>query len=88
MFHAGLEMRIYCWNLEFEHVGTLVLVVDSFSMKRRTKTIQQSMKRKLRPSRLQSLPNACRLGARLPATYVVCVCVCLCVFVCVYKCVP
>ena len=29
MFHAGLEMRIYCWNFEFEHFGSLVFVVDS-----------------------------------------------------------
>ena len=24
MFHAGLEMRIYCWNFEFEHFHILV----------------------------------------------------------------
>ena len=29
MFHAGFEMRIYCWNFEFEHFGSLVFVVDS-----------------------------------------------------------
>ncbi len=29
MFHAGLEIRIYCWDFEFEHFGSLVVVVNS-----------------------------------------------------------
>ena len=29
MFHADLEIRIYCWNFEFDHFGSLVFGVDS-----------------------------------------------------------
>ena len=28
MFHAGLEMRIYCWRLGFEYLGDDMVFVD------------------------------------------------------------